>query len=134
VELEETKTILDQATEHSFVIMDELGRGTSTYDGYAIALAVIEHLVAKRCRTLFTTHYHMLVDDVNKIKGNRLAFYHMTSEYNAQTEDLKFLYKFEPGIAPQSFGIIVAKMAGLKDRVLKNARKMANDFKKNMKV
>jgi DNA mismatch repair protein MSH6 len=64
VELEETKTILDQATKHSLVIMDELGRGTSTYDGYSIAKSVLNYLINSiQCRTLFTTHYHMLVKD-----------------------------------------------------------------------
>ena len=64
VELSETKTILDNATKHSLVVMDELGRGTSTFDGYAIANAVLRHMLEhKQCRLLFTTHYHWLVDD-----------------------------------------------------------------------
>jgi DNA mismatch repair protein MSH6 len=64
VELEETKAILDLATSRSLVIMDELGRGTSTFDGYSIAHSVLKYLVRKvRCRTLFTTHYHALVQD-----------------------------------------------------------------------
>lgn len=63
VEMEETKAIVEQATPHSLVIIDELGRGTSTFDGYSIAHAVLTHQVKHaRCPTLFTTHYHMLVD------------------------------------------------------------------------
>lgn len=64
VELEETKAICELATPHSLVIMDELGRGTSTFDGYAIAHSVLNYLMKNvSCRTLFTTHYHMLVED-----------------------------------------------------------------------
>ena len=64
VELEETKTITEQATKNSLVIMDELGRGTSTFDGYSIAHAVLSYIAEKiQCRTLFTTHYHMLIED-----------------------------------------------------------------------
>lgn len=74
VELEETKAILDTATPRSLVIMDELGRGTSTFDGYSIAHSVLTHLVDKvRCRTLFTTHYHMLVEDYRT--NPRVALY-----------------------------------------------------------
>ena len=69
VELEETKTILEQATKNSLVIMDELGRGTSTFDGYSIAHSVLHYLANKiKCRTLFTTHYHMLVEDFVHMK------------------------------------------------------------------
>ena len=64
VELEETKAILDLATPKSLVVMDELGRGTSTFDGYSIAHSVLKYLIGQvRCRTLFTTHYHQLVQD-----------------------------------------------------------------------
>ena len=64
MELEETKFILDRATEHSLIIMDELGRGTSTFDGYALAYSVLGYLLEKnRSRLMFTTHYHWLVDD-----------------------------------------------------------------------
>jgi DNA mismatch repair protein MSH6 len=69
VELEETKAICELATLNSLVIMDELGRGTSTFDGYSIAHSVLTYLSTKvKCRTLFTTHYHMLVDDFRDIK------------------------------------------------------------------
>jgi len=73
VELEETKFILDRATEHSLVIIDELGRGTSTFDGYALAYAVLKRLHNfNRSKLLFTTHYHWLVDDYKNTPGVRL--------------------------------------------------------------
>lgn len=111
--------------------MDELGRGTSTFDGYSIAYSVIHHIVNKiGCRTLFTTHYHMLVDDYKALQDeNKLALYHMMSEYDAEANHLKFLYKFAPGYAPKSFGIMVAQMAGVNDNVLKIASKRADRFK-----
>lgn len=130
VELEETKTILDQATRHSLVIMDELGRGTSTFDGYSIAYSVIEHMIKKiGCRTLFTTHYHMLVDDYKVLQDEKkLALYHMKSEYDSETNHLKFLYKFAPGYAPKSFGIFVAQLAGINENVVKIANRKSDQF------
>ena len=79
VELEETKAICELATPNSLVIMDELGRGTSTFDGYAIAHSVLNYLIKEiRCRTLFTTHYHMLVDDF-KGNPNHVGLYRMAT-------------------------------------------------------
>ena len=114
--------------------MDELGRGTSTFDGYSIAYSVIHHIVKKiGCRTLFTTHYHMLVDDYKALQDEKkLALYHMMSEYDAEANHLKFLYKFAPGYAPKSFGIVVAQMAGLNDKVLQAASKRAKLFKERV--
>jgi len=80
VELEETKTIVEQATENSLVIMDELGRGTSTFDGYSIAHSVLTYLAKKiKCRALFTTHYHMLVEDFSQMP-KQVGLYHMESK------------------------------------------------------
>lgn len=117
VELEETKTIVEQATKNSLVIMDELGRGTSTFDGYSIAHSVLTYLATRvHCRSLFTTHYHMLVEDFKSIP-HQVGLYHMQSAYEESSDRVKFLYKFVPGVAPQSFGIYVAKMAGINVRV-----------------
>jgi DNA mismatch repair protein MSH6 len=81
VELEETKTVVEQATKNSLVIMDELGRGTSTFDGYSIAHSVLSYLANEiKCRTLFTTHYHMLVDDFVHMQ-DRVGLYHMQCDY-----------------------------------------------------
>ena len=92
VELEETKTIIEQATKNSLVIMDELGRGTSTFDGYSIAHSVLTYLSTKvRCRTLFTTHYHMLVEDFRGMSV-MVGLYHMKSSYEDKSDRVKFLY------------------------------------------
>ena len=136
VELEETKAICELATANSLVIMDELGRGTSTFDGYSIAHSVLSYLINRvGCRTLFTTHYHMLVDDFRTL-SDRVSLFRMAAEVvreEAKTEsaarkELDFLYKFEPGIAEASFGIAVAKMAGLNPKVLQTAALKASQF------
>ena len=133
VELEETKSIVEHATANSLVIMDELGRGTSTFDGYSIAHSVMSYLVNKtKCRTLFTTHYHMLVKDFKN--EDKIGFYHMTSKYDEATSHLQFLYKFEKGIAPQSFGIVVAKMAGIDKSILDVATNKAKNFEDKLAV
>lgn len=81
VELEETKAILDLATPNSLVIMDELGRGTSTFDGYSIAHSVLTFVSNKlTCRTMFTTHYHMLVEDFRQ--NQRVGLHQMACEIN----------------------------------------------------
>ena len=121
VELEETKAILELATPHSLVIMDELGRGTSTYDGYSIAHAVLSYICNKvKCRTLFTTHYHKLVDDFKHHQG--IALYQMVSEITKDSDKIKFLYKFKKGVATESFGIHIAKLAGINEKVIEKAK------------
>ncbi len=93
VEMEETNTILQSATSHSLAIVDELGRGTSTFDGYSIAHAVMNHLVNRvNCRTLFSTHYHMLIDEFKNSPG--VKNFHMAFKSNADNETITFLYKF----------------------------------------
>ena len=146
VELEETKAICELATPDSLVIMDELGRGTSTFDGYSIAHSVLRYLVKTvNCRTLFTTHYHMLVDEFNDMP--EVALYRMAAQIIEDAKpkprkssgkatpvgftdrrDLEFLYKFEPGVAEASFGIVVAKKAGLDPKVLEIASRKAQQF------
>ena len=111
VEMEETLNIVRDATKNSFVILDELGRGTSTYDGVAIAHAVLKYLADDiRCYTLFATHYHLLLDEFALF--DNVLCYHMACEFDHQKDVVKFLYKFAKGNA-MSFGINVAKMAGL---------------------
>ena len=108
--------------------MDELGRGTSTFDGYSIAHSVLSYLANKvKCRTLFTTHYHMLVEDFRNIP-HTVGLYHMKSSFEENSDKIRFLYKFAPGVAPQSFGIYVAKLAGVNDIVIELAKKKSEQF------
>ena len=133
VELEETKAICELTTPDSLVIMDELGRGTSTFDGYSIAHSVLTYLSCKvQCRTLFTTHYHMLVDDFRNQKN--IGLFMMGCEIeedkknNGHIGKVGFQYKFQPGEAKTSFGLYVAKMAGVNEKVLKIAQQKSDQF------
>lgn len=121
VEMEETKHILQFATFKSLAIVDELGRGTSTFDGYSIAHAVLKYLLTRvRCRTLFSTHYHMLLDEYKGVPG--VQTYHMACKANEEKDEVMFLYRFEKGECPMSFGINVARMAGIPKEVLNRAK------------
>jgi DNA mismatch repair protein MutS len=120
-EMVETAAILTQATERSFVIMDEIGRGTATYDGLAIAWACVEALHdVNRCRTLFATHYHELA-----VLDERLAHVSNVSlkakEWNG---DLVFLHEAAPGPADRSYGVQVAKLAGVPMAVVSRAHEV----------
>ncbi len=119
VEMVETAAILAQATERSFVILDEVGRGTSTYDGLAIAWAVVEavHEVNK-CRCLFATHYHELTRLAEKLPA--LSLHHVRArEYKG---DLVLLHEVAGGPADRSYGIAVARLAGMPPAVLQRAK------------
>jgi DNA mismatch repair protein MSH6 len=125
VEMEETKNLLRFGSPRSLAIVDELGRGTSTFDGYAIAHAVLRYLVrAVGCRSLFSTHYHMLLEEFRGAEG--VALYHMASR--EAHDEVVFLYRFERGECPQSFGLNVARMAGIPRAVLERARAKAKEF------
>lgn len=119
VEMSETALILNHASEHSLVILDEIGRGTATFDGLSIAWAVAEHLHdVIGCRTLFATHYHELTDLSNTKKA--VANYNVAvREWN---EEIIFLHKILPGAADKSYGIQVARLAGLPKPVVERAK------------
>ncbi len=119
VEMSETALILNHATERSLVILDEIGRGTATFDGLSIAWAVAEHLHdAIGCRTLFATHYHELTDLANTKAA--VANYNVAvREWN---EEIIFLHKILPGAADKSYGIQVARLAGLPKPVVERAK------------
>lgn len=117
VEMTELAHLLQNADERSLVVLDEIGRGTSTYDGISVAWSTLEHLSAlTRCRTLFATHYHELTGLEAELPG--LANAHMAV---AQDKGLRFLYELRSGPAADSFGIQVAQMAGIPKSVINRA-------------
>jgi DNA mismatch repair protein MutS len=119
VEMEETALICSQATDKSLVILDEVGRGTSTFDGLAIAQAVVEYIYnVVQARCLFATHYHELTE--LKHQFPRLVSYYTASKKIA--DGIVFLYKMVPGTADGSFGLEVAKLAGLPKPVIQRAQ------------
>ncbi len=121
VEMTETAAILNTATPRSLVLLDEIGRGTSTYDGLAIAWAAIEYLHARtRARALFATHYHELTELAQHLSG--VKNYHVSVKESAG--GIVFLRKLEPGAADRSYGIEVAKLAGLPQEVVARAREV----------
>lgn len=127
VEMSEVAHILRYATPRSLVILDEIGRGTSTFDGMSIAKAVVEYLVKNknlRCKTLFATHYHELTSLEEELKG--------VKNYNIAVkkrgDDITFLRKIVPGGADDSFGIEVAKLAGIPDKVVSRAKEILGEL------
>jgi DNA mismatch repair protein MutS len=121
VEMTETATILNTATERSLILLDEMGRGTATFDGLSLAWATVEYLHAKvRARTLFATHYHeltLLAGQLPRVKNLRVAV-------KETAKGIVFLHAIEAGAADKSYGIEVAKLAGLPGAVLERARQV----------
>ena len=125
VEMTETAAILHNATRRSLVVLDEIGRGTSTFDGVSIAWAVAEHLHdAIGCRTLFATHYHELQD----LARERPAVRNLTVAVREVGDRIVFLRKLVQGGASRSYGIEVAKLAGLPAEVLARAREILRNL------
>jgi DNA mismatch repair protein MutS len=121
VEMSEVAAILNTATESSLVLLDEVGRGTATYDGLAIAWAVVEALEADpRPRTLFATHYHELTELAERLEG--VKNFHVAVREAGQ--QIVFLHRVEPGSADKSYGIEVARLAGLPPGVIERAREI----------
>ena len=125
VEMSETAYILHHATDQSLVLMDEVGRGTSTFDGLALAQAIAEHLLQKnKSFSLFATHYF----ELTKLPEAHATAVNMHLSALEQGQDIVFLHHIEPGPASKSYGIAVAKLAGLPNRALKAAQKHLNDL------
>ena len=123
VEMTEVATILREATKNSLIILDEIGRGTSTYDGLSIAWAVVEHIANKEicgAKTLFATHYHELTELENKIEGVK----NYQIAVKEKGEDIIFLRKILPGGTDESYGIHVAKLAGVPQMIVKRSNEI----------
>jgi DNA mismatch repair protein MutS len=121
VEMAETAAILNHATRRSLVVLDEVGRGTSTFDGVSLAWAITEHLHDRiGCRALFATHYHELVD----LAEDRPGIANLTVAVAEQDEDVVFLHRIVPGGATKSYGIHVARLAGVPAPVVARAREV----------
>ena len=119
VEMVETAAILNQADDRALVILDEIGRGTATYDGLSIAWATLEHLhETNRCRALFATHYHELTELANRLEGARNA----TVAVKEWEGEVIFLHEVRKGAADRSYGVQVARLAGLPQPVVDRAR------------
>jgi DNA mismatch repair protein MutS len=123
VEMQETASILHLATSRSLVVLDEIGRGTATFDGLSIAWAVAEHLATSdraRPKTLFATHYHELTDLADALPG--IVNFHVSArEWH---DDIVFLRKIVPGRSDRSYGIQVARLAGMPQAVVNRAREI----------
>ncbi len=121
VEMAESAAILNHATARSLVVLDEVGRGTSTFDGVSLAWAITEHLHdAIGCRALFATHYHELVD----LAEDRPGIANLTVSVAEQDDDVVFLHRIVPGAAAKSYGIHVARLAGVPASVVARAREV----------
>jgi DNA mismatch repair protein MutS len=133
VEMAETATILHEATDRSFVLLDEIGRGTSTYDGLAIAWSVAEHLARQtRCRAIFATHYHELCDLADRLPAVVNQSVAVALERGPDgDEDIVFLRRLREGGASRSYGIQCARLAGLPQPVVQRARRLLARFEKH---
>ncbi|XP_059613842.1 probable DNA mismatch repair protein Msh6 [Phlebotomus argentipes] len=135
VELSETSAILKHATVNSLVLLDELGRGTATYDGTAIAASVVNFLTDLRCRTLFSTHYHSLVDNFHG--DERITLGHMACMVENEDSDdptqetVTFLYKYADGPCPKSYGFNAAKLAGMPVTIIRRAHELSKKVESN---
>ncbi|WP_062014674.1 DNA mismatch repair protein MutS [Aureimonas sp. AU4] len=127
VEMVETAAILNQAGERTLVVLDEIGRGTATYDGLSIAFAAVEHLhEVNRCRALFATHFHEMTALSSRL--SRLS--NATVRVREWEGEVVFLHEVGPGIADRSYGIQVARLAGLPPAVLERARQVLGELEK----
>ncbi len=128
VEMSEVSHILKNASNKSLVILDEIGRGTSTYDGISLAWSIVEYIQSKiKCKTLFATHYHELTDlenEFSEVKNYSIAV-------KEDDDNIIFLRKIIPTGADKSYGIYVAKLAKLPDEVINRSREILSDLEKN---
>lgn len=134
VEMKETQHILSRATPSSLVLIDELGRGTATFDGVSIAYAVAKHLLERtRCRTLFSTHYHALVSEFARRRDAALAHMSHTVDTSAEPR-VVFLFRLRSGPSGRSFGMNVARLACLPDAVVQQAAAKSAAFERTTRA
>jgi DNA mismatch repair protein MutS len=125
VEMTETAAILNNATERSLVILDEVGRGTSTWDGLSLAWAISEYLYrAVGARTMFATHYHELIDLADEFPAVR----NLNVAVQERGDDVVFLHRIVPGGTDRSYGLHVARLAGVPPAVIERARRILHDL------
>ncbi len=128
VEMKEVSNIIKNATKNSLIILDEVGRGTSTYDGLSIAWAVVEYIAKHiKAKTLFATHYHELTQLEDKIPGIK----NYTILIEEQGDEIIFLRKIVPGSTDKSYGIEVAKLAGINQNIIIRANEILEEIEKN---
>ena len=127
VEMNETANILNNASARSLVVLDEIGRGTSTYDGLSIAWAVAEHLTAIGCKTLFATHYHHL----NELAKQFPTVHNYRIAVKEQGDHIVWLRKLVPGGTDRSYGIQVARMSGIPTEVISRAKEVLKSLERN---
>lgn len=131
VEMKEANTALKEATEHSLVLFDEIGRGTSTYDGMALAQAMLEYLsVVNQCKTIFSTHYHELTHLVESL--NNAVNMHV--EVHEEKNEVTFLYRVKKGKANKSYGVNVARLAHLPEAIIDRAHQLLIDLESQKRV
>jgi DNA mismatch repair protein MutS len=125
VEMTETANILNNATDRSLVILDEIGRGTSTLDGLSLAWAIAEHIASEvKCRTLFATHYHELTDLAQRFTGVK----NLNVAVREWEDQVIFLHRIVEGGTDRSYGIHVARLAGVPREVLERARQLLSEL------
>jgi len=128
VEMTETANILNNATRRSLVIFDEIGRGTSTYDGLSLAWAITEHVAGRLgCRTLFATHYHELTDLAESLPGVR----NFNVAVREWADQVVFLHRIVPGGTDKSYGVHVAKLAGVPRPIVERSREVLAELERN---
>ncbi|PLW16065.1 hypothetical protein PCANC_15356 [Puccinia coronata f. sp. avenae] len=133
VEMDDARKIIHEATSKSLVILDELGRGTSTFDGHAIAFAVLHRLAThSNCLGFFATHYSALTEDFQAHAN--IATKYMLTNVDDVTREVVFLYKLQSGVSPRSYGPHVAKMAGIPDAIVQRAIAVSEAFEQETKT
>ena len=128
VEMLEANNALRYATENSLIIFDEIGRGTATFDGMAIAQSMIEYIATSiKCITLFSTHYH----ELTFLEEKNLGIKNVHASASIENDNLVFLYRIKPGRSNKSYGINVAKLAKLPDAILNRANTLLKSLEEN---